>query len=347
MGAEILLTDSPARLEAAVERAAALLRAGNVVALPTETVYGLAAAALDPAAVARVFALKGRPAHNPVIVHVASLAMARACARAWPPAAERLAARFWPGPLTLVVPRAACVPDIVTAGGETVALRWPSHPVMRAVIERCGFPLAAPSANPSNALSPTTAAHVAAALGAPLELILDGGPATVGIESTVVDVTTSPARVLRPGMLDEALLAATLGAPVEFGSTSSATPVETASSRAALRSPGNLQRHYAPRTRLYVWRWTDGADLAAQLIGHGIDLAAAHVLYYSGIELPAGLQGATALPREPETFARLFYATLHELDDSGAGCLIVEAPPNEAAWRAIRDRLARAAADGE
>src|SRR6516164_3682583 len=160
MAAEILPTHTPALFQTAVRRAAELLRAGEVVALPTETVYGLAANALAPRAVSRIFITKGRPAHNPIIVHVASLDLARHCVAHWPGLVDKLARAFWPGPLTLVLPRANSIPDVVTAGGSTVGVRWPSHPFIQAVIRECGFPLAAPSANPSNALSPTTADHV-------------------------------------------------------------------------------------------------------------------------------------------------------------------------------------------
>ncbi len=165
MKTEILSTHTPALFASAVQRAAGLLRAGEVVALPTETVYGLAANALEAKAVAGIFQIKGRPANNPIIVHVASLEMARLCCRQWPAAAEKLARAFWPGPLTLVLPRARTIPDAVTAGGDTVGVRWPSHPFIQAVIRECGFPLAAPSANVSSRLSPTNAEHVRAQLG--------------------------------------------------------------------------------------------------------------------------------------------------------------------------------------
>ena len=209
--AEILPTHTAALFAAAVRRAAEALRAGEVVALPTETVYGLAANALDAAAVEKIFQIKGRPALNPVIVHVAGLEMARRCVGEWPAAAERLAASFWPGPLTLVLPRAREIPGIVTAGGTTVGVRWPGHPFIQAVIRECGFPLAAPSANPSNQISPTNAEHVRKALGGKIGLIVDGGQSQVGIESTVLDVTVSPPRVLRPGMIHEESLRAALG----------------------------------------------------------------------------------------------------------------------------------------
>ena len=181
---EILPTHTPGLFQKAVHRAAELLRAGEVVALPTETVYGLAANALDEAAVAKIFQIKGRPAHNPIIVHVAGNEMARDCVKDFPALAEKFSKSFWPGPLTLVLPRAGKIPDAVTAGGETVGVRWPSHPFMQAVIRECGFPLAAPSANLSNQISPTNAEHVRAQLGGKISLIVDGGQSQVGIEST-------------------------------------------------------------------------------------------------------------------------------------------------------------------
>ena len=193
MTAEILSTHTPELFQAAVRRAAELLRAGEVVALPTETVYGLAANALDEKAVAKIFQIKGRPANNPIIVHVASVEMAKRCVTNWPANADKLAKAFWPGPLTLVLPRAKEIPDIVTAGGATVGVRWPSHPFIQAVIRECGFPLAAPSANLSSRISPTNAEHVRKQLGGKIPLIVDGGQSQVGIESTVLDLTVSAA----------------------------------------------------------------------------------------------------------------------------------------------------------
>ena len=186
--AEVLPTHTPELFRVALRKAVDLLRAGETVALPTETVYGLAANAFDARAVERIFQVKGRPAHNPIIVHVASLAMAKRCVSTWPALAERLAKAFWPGPLTLVLPRARGIPEVVTAGGPTVGVRWPSHPFIQALIKACGFPLAAPSANPSSRISPTSAAHVRRYLGGKIPLIVDGGQAQVGIESTVLDL---------------------------------------------------------------------------------------------------------------------------------------------------------------
>jgi L-threonylcarbamoyladenylate synthase len=209
--AEILSTHTPELFQKAVQRAVELLRAGEVVALPTETVYGLAANALDEKAVAKIFQIKGRPSHNPIIVHVASNKMAKRCAKNFPAIAEKLSKSFWPGPLTIVLPRAKEIPEIVTAGGKPVGIRWPSHPFIQAVIRECDFPLAAPSANLSNSISPTNVEHVRKNLGGKIPLIVDGGQSQVGIESTVLDLTVSPPRILRPGMIHAESLAAVCG----------------------------------------------------------------------------------------------------------------------------------------
>ena len=333
---EVLPTHTPALFAAAVRRAAECLRAGEVTALPTETVYGLAANALDPQAVAKIYALKGRPAHNPIIVHVDGLDMARACVRAWPESATRLAAAFWPGPLTLVLPRAAAIPDLVTAGGDTVGVRWPQHPFMREVIRACGFPLAAPSANLSNQLSPTNAEHVRKQLGDRLRLIVDGGDANVGIESTVVDLTANPPRVLRPGMVHEESLAAALGEGMGDGRWEMGP--------GALRSPGQLPKHYSPKARLLVWAWLDETDLRAQLGRLGVPVGKAWVLAHSHVPLGGGFGSVSVIPHDAEAYARALYAELHRCDDAGAQCIVVEAPPDAPEWRGIADRLRRAAA---
>src|SRR5204863_4851188 len=186
--AVILPTHTPTLFESAVRQAADLLRAGEVVALPTETVYGLAANAFEAKAVERIFQIKGRPAHNPIIVHVADLAMARRCVADWPPLCDRLGKSFWPGPLTLVLRRSVAIPDVVTAQGRTVGVRWPSHPLIQAVIRECGFPLAAPSANLSNRVSPTNAEHVRKQLGQTVQLSVDGGQSQVGIDPTLLNL---------------------------------------------------------------------------------------------------------------------------------------------------------------
>jgi L-threonylcarbamoyladenylate synthase len=332
MTTEILPTHTPALFSVAVRRAAQLLRAGEVVALPTETVYGLAANALSAAAVARIYEVKGRPAHNPVICHVASQALARRCATEWPPLADQLARAFWPGPLTLVLPRAAVIPDIVTGGGPTVGIRWPSHPFIQAVIRECDFPLAAPSANLSNRLSPTTAGHVFAQLEGRIPLVVDGGSSLVGIESTVLDVTGSPPRLLRPGMIHEdALLALTgeLTVGVDAG---------------ILRSPGQLKKHYSPRAKLSLLQWADDAELNSQLAALHLDPAETCVLAHTVLPAATGFLRLSVVPRDPGAYARALYAELHHCDELGARAIIVERLPDSLPWHALADRLSRAAA---
>lgn len=336
----ILATHTPQLFAAAVRRAAELLRAGEVVALPTETVYGLAANALDAAAVARIYEIKGRPAHNPIIVHVASMEMARRCAASWPEAADKLAKAFWPGPLTLVLAKHDNIPAIVTAGGSTVGIRWPSHPLIQAVIRECGFPLAAPSANLANQLSPTNAEHVRQQLGGKLRLIVDGGQAQVGIESTVLDLTASPPRVLRPGMIHAESLAAVVEA-VE------SSEFKVRSPGAVLPSPGLLPRHYAPRARLLVLAWRDESDLEGQIRRAGWEVTRSKIHVVAHTFIPSGkrFDPVSVIPHDADAFARAIYAELHRCDAAGAEVIVVEAPPDEPAWVAIADRLRRAAAD--
>jgi L-threonylcarbamoyladenylate synthase len=336
--AEILPTHTPALFAAAVERAAEALRRGEVVALPTETVYGLAANAFDAAAVQRIFEVKGRPAHNPIIVHVSDLAMARQCAGLWPELADRLAAAFWPGPLTLVLARSTEIPDLVTANGETVGVRWPSHPFMQAVIRACGFPLAAPSANRSNEISPTNAEHVTRSLGELVPLIIDGGQSQVGIESTVLDITTTP-RLLRPGMIHEESLLAVTGA-LDIATESSGT----------LRSPGQLRKHYAPKARLVILAWRDEQDFKSQLTEIQTKASSSanperiFVIAHTHIPLGANVGRVSVIPHDAEAFARAIYSELHLCDEAGAELILVEAVPGSAEWRAISDRLERASA---
>lgn len=362
--AEVLPTHTPALFAAAVDRAVSLLRAGEVVALPTETVYGLAANALDRGAVEKIFRIKGRPSCNPVIVHVAGLEMARQCVAEWPAVADQLAQAFWPGPLTLVLPKAGVVPSIVTAGGETVGVRWPGHPFIQAVLRECKFPLAAPSANPSGQLSPTNAGHVLKTLGDQVRLIVDGGPSQVGIESTVVDLTSQPLRVLRPGMIHrESLLAALdkraglpAGAPGtgalpappqnrrEPVSRLAVASVAERTGPPVLLSPGQLPKHYAPRARLVVSDWQDEAGLRAQLAALNAARATTHIIAHTRLPPSADLGRVCVIPREPEAFARALYAELHRCDEEGATLIVVEAVPTGPAWAAIEDRLRRAAA---
>jgi len=335
--AEIVSTQTPAAFAEAVSRAAALLRSGELVAIPTETVYGLAANALDGRAVAAIYRAKGRPAHNPIIVHVADLEMARRCVKEWPSGASHLARAFWPGPLTMVLPRSNQIPDVVTAGGETVGVRWPGHAFTQALIRACGFPLAAPSANLSNRVSPTTAEHVRRQLGDQVALIVDGGPATVGIESTVLDLTVSPYRILRPGMIHEESLTAVLG----HGRVAGAPSLE-ACPEAELRSPGRLPRHYAPQARLLILRWENEAAMELKLREHQINPGRTWVLAHEVIPGGHNCLGVSVIPRDPAAFARALYAELHRADEAGASCILVESPPAGPHWGAIADRLARA-----
>ena len=329
---DILPTHTAALFNTAVARAVAALRAGEVVALPTETVYGLAANALDSDAVRRIYEAKGRPSHNPIIVHVCGNEMAQQCVSNWPDLARKLSDAFWPGPLTMVLPRSPLIPDIVTAGGETVGVRWPQHPFMLAVIRECGFPLAAPSANRSNELSPTNAEHVRKQLGDRVKLIVDGGQSQVGIESTVVDLTVEPPRVLRPGMIhDESLLAVT----GELGGAE-------AHAGGALRSPGLLLKHYSPKARLIVFPWCDETGLAKELAARGIAPAKAHVISHTHIPLSGAFARVSVIPHDAEAFARAIYAELHACDEAGAEVIAVEEPPDQPGWRGIADRLRRA-----
>jgi len=333
--AQVLPTHTPQLFQAAVSRAAQLLSQGEVVALPTETVYGLAANALDPQAVLQIFEIKGRPAHNPIIVHISSLELAKRCVTEWPAIAGKLGRAFWPGPLTLVLPRSKAIPDIVTAGGQTVGVRWPSHPFIQAVIRECDFPLAAPSANPANRLSPTNADHVRKYFGGRIPLIVDGGQSHVGIESTVLDLSVSPPRLLRPGMIHEqALLAATGELLLGSGDNDK-----------ILKSPGQLRHHYSPRAKLLICSWSNDEDLRQQILTQHAMPAKTHVISHTIIPSRDRFANVSVIPHDPEAFARAIYAVLHECDDTGAGLIIVEDLPDTSEWSAIRDRLKRAAAD--
>jgi L-threonylcarbamoyladenylate synthase len=330
----ILAVHTPALFAAAVAEASARLRAGEVVALPTETVYGLAANAMDADAVRRIYRIKGRPAENPIIVHVADMEQAGRCVDGWPEVARRLARAFWPGPLTMVMPRSGVIPDIVTAGGPTVGVRWPSHPFIQAVIRACGFPLAAPSANRSMQVSPTTAEHVRRALGDRVSLIVDGGACQVGIESTVIDVSTRRARVLRPGMIHLESLLAVVG-ELDTNETDGGGVV---------RSPGLMEKHYAPRARLLVMSWQDANDLERQLSKHGARAGGAFILAHTTIPSGDRFGRVDVIPHDPEAFGRALYAAWHRCDEEGAATIVVEAVPSTPRWGAIADRLRRASA---
>lgn len=337
MKTEILPTHTPALFAAAVKRAAELLRVGEVVALPTETVYGLAANALDENAVAKIFQIKGRPAHNPIIVHVVGNEMARVCVKDFSALAEQFSQSFWPGPLTLVLPRAKIIPEAVTAGGATVGIRWPSHPFMQAVIRECGFPLAAPSANLSNQISPTNAEHVRAQLGGKLPLIVDGGQSQVGIESTVLDLSVSPPCILRPGMIHAESLAAVCG---EVQSPNS----KLQSNDSALRSPGLLVKHYSPKAKLVVLDWKDEANLKFQISNLKVQIVDCHVIAHTRIPTGFAASNVSVIPHDAEAYARAIYGELHRCDAAGAQLIIVETLPSLPEWSGIADRLRRAAA---
>lgn len=308
-------------------RAAELLRAGEVVAFPTETVYGLGADARREDAVERVFAAKGRPGTNPLIAHVHDAGLARAITGAWPEAARRLAEAFWPGPLTMVLPANEVVCARARGGGPTVGVRMPANAVAWGLIEEVGFPLAAPSANRSGQLSPVTAEQVLADLDGRIAAVMGGPPATVGIESTVIDLSGEEPTVLRPGAVSRAQLAAVLGRPVAAGWMASAGAGGPA------RSPGMLDRHYAPRTPLHVVDRAEMGRAPAEAprvwCGNGDGVARA---------------GDMALPADPEGYAAGMYAALWAADASGAAGIWLERPPGGEDWEAVHDRLRRASA---
>lgn len=323
---------------AALADAAQVLRGGGLVAFPTETVYGLGANALDPSAVARIFTAKGRPANNPLIVHVADVAEARKVAADWPDSAARLANRFWPGPLTLVLPKHDTVPDIVTAKGPTVAVRVPAHPVAQALLRAASLPIAAPSANRSSELSPTRAEHVLHGLDGRIDMLLDAGPTSGGIESTVVDLTATPPRLLRPGLIGVAELEAVIGSLFHVRSLTVAAP----NSSQSLPSPGMMPRHYAPRTPLECVEAGREAERLARLLGEGrrvgwVSFADPREAIIPSPEL------LRVLPSDPIGYAAQLYAVLHELDAAGLDRILVALPPDTEDWLAVRDRLRRAA----
>ncbi len=324
-----LVVDPVAPDPVRIAEAAVALNAGQLVAFPTETVYGLGAHALDPVAVRRIFAAKGRPAWNPIIVHVAGVEQARRLGREWPAAAERLAQAFWPGPLTLVVPRADAVPPEVTAGGDAVGIRVPSHPVAQALLRAAGIPVAAPSANRTTALSPTTAQHVISSLGDLVSVVLDGGPASVGIESTVVDLRDATVRVLRPGAISTRQVAEVLGGAVRG-------PDGDPLAGEGRASPGQMARHYAPRTPLRIMG-------TAELEGLMADRMAQSAILAWRARVPPS-ENVERLPATASGYARELYAALHRLDQAGTREILVERVPDDPEWEAVRDRLRRAAA---
>ena len=332
----------------ALDRAAAILRDGGLVALPTETVYGLGANALDRAAVERIFQAKSRPSWDPVIVHVASQAMLDGLVEEVPEAARKLMAAFWPGPLTLLLKRTQAVPDAVTAGRPLVGVRMPAHPVALELIRRAAVPVAAPSANRFGHVSPTTADHVLDDLDGRVDAVLDAGPTSRGVESTVLDPSTSPMMIYRPGAVTAEQIDAIAGPVALFrsGEPLRETPV------AALPSPGVGLRHYAPRARLVLIE-APIAELGARLA----QAARSEQGERLGVMLPEGISAATGIAVKeiaaqiypwgswsaPETMAHGLYAGLRALDAAECTVIFCPLPPEEGIGAAIRDRLIKAA----
>ncbi len=328
-----------AACQPAIGRAAALLREGGLVAFPTETVYGLGANALDARAVRRIFEAKQRPAWDPLIVHVTSRHMLDRVADRLPDGFEALAARFMPGPLTILVERSRAVPDEVTAGRPIVAVRMPAHPVARALIEAAGIPVAAPSANRFGHASPTTAAHVLADLDGRIDAVLDAGPTMVGIESTVLDITVSPPQILRAGGLTREALTSAIG-PVEIYRA----PVADAPPE-ALRAPGTGIRHYAPRARLVLVETIEElAPVAGRLVAGGRRVGALWPAIPGSPAAPAGVVAVAWGPwGDWAALARNLFAGLRALDEEGVDAIVCPLPPEDGLGLAIRDRLQKAA----
>ncbi len=315
-----LYADKPEDIATAV----ALLKQGELVALPTETVYGLAADASNPQAVAKIFQAKNRPETHPLIVHLADTSWLADWAL--PPSADamKLAEAFWPGPLTLLLPKAPKAHRCVTGGLETIGLRIPSHPVMQAVLKQLGTALAAPSANPHQKLSPTQAAHVLKGLSGKIAAVLDGGACQVGLESTIVDCTGNAPRILRFGSITQKMLEAVLGKAVD------------APSSHQIAVAGNMKVHYQPVHRAKM--------LSAQEILQQITPQDA-VLYYSEMQLPPAMIHQLKLSENPVEYAAQLYTALHQLDTSCNGMILIESPPQDADWAAIHDRLSKATSE--
>lgn len=314
----------------AIERAVALLEAGELVAFPTETVYGLGADAENPFAVARIFAAKGRPATHPLIVHFSSFAAARTWAAEVPPAAERLAEAFWPGPLTLVLPKSARVPAAVTGGQPSVALRAPAHPVARALLAAFGRGIAAPSANRYGRISPTRAADVREELGDRVALVLDGGDCEVGLESTIVACLGGRVTLLRPGSISRSQVEDVVGRVEAPGAD-------------APRAPGSDRAHYAPGTPLAIVP-AAGLQVAVEAaLSRGERVA---VLARSAPFAEPARVAWRRMPQAPAAYGKALYAALRALDASGADRILVESVPGDEPWAAVADRLSRAAGAG-
>jgi L-threonylcarbamoyladenylate synthase len=311
------LTTSASQIAKAVK----ILRAGGLVAFPTETVYGLGADARNESAIAKIFHAKGRPSTNPLIVHVADSNVAKRYAKTWPDAAEQLARELWPGPITLVLPKSSDIVSSVTAGRDTVGLRAPNHPLALRLLEDFDGPLAGPSANKSNRVSPTTAEHVRQSLGSAVDLILDGGPCAIGIESTVLDLSSKTPRILRPGGISRDIIEKIIG-PVEL-----TTEIVDASKPAA--SPGQHAVHYAPSTRAYRFEANQSSIVSNWQSRHA-DKECTIITFDT-----------------PSDFARLLYHKLHEADEKRVDAIWIELPPDDPQWHAVRDRIIRATRPAE
>jgi len=308
---------------AGIDRAVALLRAGELVAVPTETVYGLAADASNPLAVAKIFAAKGRPANHPLIVHLGHISQLNEWAQDIPPTALLLAQAFWPGPLTLLLNKAPQVSDVVTGGKQTIGLRLPAHPLLLQILQQSGLAVAAPSANPYKKLSPTSAEQVLAGLNGKIAAVLDGGDCQVGLESTIVDLTGDSIQVLRAGPISAAELEAVLG-----------TPVTTPQSH-NVAVPGNVKAHYQPGKPLQMF---SRAQLLQQL-----PAAENIILLCHSDDVAQSYRGTTLrLSTEKTAYARALYRTLFQADSLAGSRIWLEQPPQEPAWADVNDRLARA-----
>jgi L-threonylcarbamoyladenylate synthase len=313
-------------------QAADILRGGGLVAFPTETVYGLGANALSSSAVDRIFRAKGRPSNNPIIVHVSDVAQAKTITLDWSATAERLAQHFWPGPLTLVLPKAPTIPSNVTAGGATVAVRCPAHQVAQALISAAGLPIAAPSANRSGHVSATTADHVQTDLGEEIDCILDGGAVLHGIESTVLDCTVYPPVILRPGPITAEDLE-------KVGLMTSG--ITQTSDDVTFKSPGLLPRHYAPRCRLLIVQSADLQKAISEVTEQPI------VLLHRPSERVQGILESierVQMPEKPQEYAKVLYGTLRSLEERVA-VIVIHELPHGPEWEAINDRLRRASKD--
>lgn len=319
---------------AQISTAVSLLRQGKLVSFPTETVYGLGADAANPDAVRRIFALKGRPADHPLIVHLAAAEQLKEWAQEIPAVAWQLAAHFWPGPLTLILKKAPWVPPEVTGGQDTIGLRIPAHPLAIDLLQAFGGGLAAPSANRFGRVSPTRAAHVRDEFGDRLDLVLDGGNCKVGVESTILSLATEEPVLLRPGNISGGQLAEVLGCRPLTGTTTAA----------GIRAPGLLPSHYAPRTPLTIEPHERLWSRARQLREQGLRVALMTLEKPPADICPSGQTQVIEMPNRPQAYANRLYHTLRSLDRGSNDRLLVETPPQTEAWTAINNRLLRAAA---